>query len=459
MALVLAVTASACRGGGVADDAVVFWAMGAEAEAAEAVLAGFREQNPGIPVRVQKVPWSAAHEKLLTAYVGGSMPDVFQLGNTWVPELATLGALEPLDDRVAGSRDVQREDFFPGVLEANVVDGRLVALPWYVDTRLLFYRRDLLERVGVAAAPRSWEEWRAAMRKVRDSAASSPSEGGGPYGAFLPISEWQTPVILALQLGAGLLRDDDSFGNFRSPEVRRALEFYVDLFADDLAPRAFEAQVSNVYREFAAGYFAFFVTGPWNLVEMGRRLPAPLADVWTTAPMPSPTGAGPGVSIAGGASLAVSSASPRKDAAWKLVEYLSTPPVQVRFREASGDLPSRRSAWDRPGAARDERSAAFRVQLDHLVATPRVPEWERIAAKLTHHLELVVRGDATIDAGLAELDAEVDAILTKRRFLLAARNEVAALPDAREGQGTEAAGAASPEPAEGLGAAARGEAR
>jgi len=457
VALVLAVTASACSDGGERDDTVVFWAMGAEAEAAEAVLAGFREQNPGIPVRVQKVPWSAAHEKLLTAYVGGSMPDVFQLGNTWVPELATLGALEPLDERVAGSKDVAREDFFPGVLEANVVDGRLVALPWYVDTRLLFYRRDLLERVGVAAAPRSWEEWRGAMRKVRDSAAASPSEGGGPYGAFLPISEWQTPAILALQLGAGLLRDGDSFGNFRSPEVRRALDFYVGLFADDLAPRAFEAQVSNVYREFAAGYFAFFVTGPWNLVEMGRRLPAPLAGAWTTAPMPSPTGEGTGVSIAGGASLAVSSASPRKEAAWKLVEYLSTAPVQVRFREASGDLPSRRSAWDRPGTAPDERSAAFRVQLDHLVATPRVPEWERIAAKLTHHLERVVRSDTTIDAGLAELDADVDAILAKRRFLLAAKNTLAALPGSREGNGAE--GAARPEPGEGQGAPAQGAAR
>src|SRR6187402_2999463 len=62
---------------------VVFWAMGAEAEIAD----GVREAHPDIPVRVQQVPWSAAHEKLLTAFVGGSMPDLFQLGNTWIAEL------------------------------------------------------------------------------------------------------------------------------------------------------------------------------------------------------------------------------------------------------------------------------------------------------------------------------------------------------------------------------------
>ncbi|MFN2426073.1 MAG: sugar ABC transporter substrate-binding protein [Candidatus Binatia bacterium] len=415
-ALAVLLSLSSCRSDSAGDDAVVFWAMGSEAEAADAVLAGFRQQYPEIAVRVQRVPWSAAHEKLLTAYVGGSMPDVFQLGNTWVAELEMLGALEPLDAQVASSGVVAREDFFAGVLDANVVDGRLVALPWYVDTRLLFYRRDLLSAAGVTAPPRTWEEWRVAMQRIR----SAPVASGGaanPYGVFLPVDEWQTPVVLAMQHGTSMLADNDTRGNFRSPEMRRAVEFYAGLFRDDLAPRKSEAQIANLYREFAAGYFAFFVTGPWNLVELARRMPAELADAWTTAPMPSIDGAAPGLSIAGGASLAVSASSPRKEQAWKLVEYLSSTKVQVEFRVRSGDLPSRRSAWDH--GAVDEKSRAFRAQLDHLVATPKIPEWERIASKLTLHLERIVRGDAGIDEALADLDADVDAILAKRRSMLA----------------------------------------
>jgi len=394
--------------------------MGSEAEAADAVLQGFRERHPDIPVRVQRLPWSAAHEKLLTAYVGGSMPDVFQLGNTWVAELQALGALEPLDARVAASADVARDDFFPGVLDANVVDGRLLALPWYVDTRLLFYRRDLLAAAGVSKPPQTWDDWRSGMQRIHDTPATTDGQPSRRFGIFLPIDEWQTPVILALQQGAALLVENDSRGNFRSAEFRRAVDFYVGLFRDDLAPRRSEAQVANLYREFAAGYFTSFVTGPWNLVELAKRMPESLSDSWTTAPMPAPSGSGPGVSVAGGASLAISSGSTRKEGAWKLVEYLSSAPVQREFRRLSGDLPSRRSAWDSPGVAIDERSKAFRVQLDHLASTPKVPEWERIADKITLHLERVVRGDAGMDESLTALDADVDEILTKRRAMLAA---------------------------------------
>jgi multiple sugar transport system substrate-binding protein len=401
--LVLATGLNGCVRPGADDRTVVFWAMGSEADAADALLDGFRASHPDIPVRVQRVPWSAAHEKLLTAYVGGSMPDVFQLGNTWIAEMVALGALEPLD-----ARPVERGDYFPGALAPNVVGGRLVALPWYVDTRLLFYRRDLLAAAGISEAPRTWEEWKAAMRGLK----------GRHYGVFLAVDEWQTPVILALQLGASLLREGDTFGNFRSPEVKRAFAFYASLFSEGLAPTRSEAQLASLYREFAAGYFAFFVTGPWNLAEFAERMPPELADAWATAPMPAPLANGaPGLSVAGGASLALSSSSRRKDDAWAVVDYLTSTAVQKEFRARSGDLPSRRSAWE--GAPPDARAAAFRVQLEHMAPTPAIPEWERIASKITLHLEQVVRGDVPLDDALAALDRDVDAILEKRRSLLA----------------------------------------
>ena len=430
LSIAVAMAGAACTDDASERDTVVLWAMGTEAEVADQLLDGFRAEHPTIPVRVQALPWSAAHEKLLTAFVGDSMPDVFQLGNTWVPELAMLGALEPLDDRIEASTLVTRSDYFEGSLVPNELEGRLLALPWYVDTRLLFYRRDLLEQVGVTDAPRTWEEWRVAMKRVRDAAPKTGADSR--YGVFLPIEEWQTPVILSLQQGAQLLRDDDSYGNFRSPEVRRAVEFYVGLFRSDLAPQKSDAQVANIYREFAAGYFAYFVTGPWNLAELSKRLPTELADAWATAPMPAPSGPAPvvsvpevpvpgvsvpGVSVSGGASLAISATSTRKDSAWKLVEYLSSTPMQVRFYSQSGDLPPRRSAWQAPELANDPRTQAFRTQLDHLASTPKIPEWERIAAKMKLHLERIVRGDASVDEALAELDADVDAILAKRRAL------------------------------------------
>ena len=97
------------------------WA--AKAKSSRSSFPAFEREHPGIRVQVQQIPWTAAHEKLLTAFVGEATPDIAMLGNTWVPEFVALDALEPLDARVAASKDVDASDFFPGIWNTNVVDG------------------------------------------------------------------------------------------------------------------------------------------------------------------------------------------------------------------------------------------------------------------------------------------------------------------------------------------------
>lgn len=408
--LLLLATLAGC--GRASDGATVvqLWAMGREGEMVERLVPAFERENPDIRVRVQQLPWSAAHEKLLTAYVGDAMPDVFQAGNTWLPELVALEALEPLDAWIARPEGVDPADHFPGILATNVVDGTTWGIPWYVDTRVLFYRADLLAAAGHPRPPRTWDEWRDGMRAVR-------AQDRGGYPLLLPLREWQPLVILALQQGSGLLREDGRFGDFRGPAFRRAFDFYVDLFREGLAPGTGEAAVANLYQDFATGFVTMTVTGPWNLREFAHRLPAEVAERWATAPMPAPEG-GVGTSLAGGASLALFRGSPRKEAAWRLVEYLSAPAQQVRFYELTGDLPSLRSAWRTAALDREERTRAFWTQLAAVRATPKVPEWERIATLVTQHAEAAVRGLATVDEALAALDADVDQTLAKRRWIL-----------------------------------------
>jgi membrane glycosyltransferase len=401
-----------CRRAPGAGGPLEFWAMGREGEVVAQMMPEFERRHPGLRVRVQQIPWSAAHEKLLTAWVGEAMPDLFQAGNTWLPELVALGALERLDGLIAGSGAVAPADYFPGILDTNVIEGATYGIPWYVDTRLLFYRRDLLGEAGYARPPRTWAEWTDAMARVK--ARVGPER----YAILLPLREWQPPVILALQLGGTLLRDGDRYGNFRSPPVRRAFAFYLELFRRGLAPAAGGAEIANVYQDFARGYFSLYVTGPWNIGEFARRLPAGLREAWATAPLPAPDEGWPGVSLAGGASLAILRSSGRKGAAWKLVEYLSDPARQIEFHRLTGDLPARRTAWLEGDLVHDRHAEAFWTQLAAVRATPKIPEWERIAARITEYSEAAVRGDLTLDEALAALDRDVDALLEKRRWLL-----------------------------------------
>jgi multiple sugar transport system substrate-binding protein len=395
-------------------DVVRFWGLGREGEVVRDLVPEFERRHPGVRVVVQQIPWTAAHEKLLTAYVGGSSPDLAQLGNTWIPEFAAIGAIEPLDARVAASRALAPSAYFAGVWTGNEFDGATYGVPWYVDTRVLFYRPDLLREAGFPEPPRTWSAWRRAMESVR------AREGGSSYAMLLPTNEWEQLTILGLQRGSTLLADGGTRGAFAAPPFTAAAEFYAGLYRDRLAPIVSYTAVGNPYQEFERGYFAMWMTGPWNLGEFRRRVPADRQALWMTCPLPAPDGAPwPGTSFAGGSSLAIFRASPRKDAAWSFAEYLSEPDVQRKFYELSGDLPARRETWETEPLAGDDRARAFRVQLSRVEPLPRVPEWEQIAQKIAEDLEAAIRGRQTVPAALATLDADVDRILEKRRWILA----------------------------------------
>jgi multiple sugar transport system substrate-binding protein len=384
--------------------------MGREGEVVAELVPEFERTHPGIHVEVQQLPWSAAHEKLLTAFAGNTTPDLCQLGNTWIPEFVALDALEPLDAKIANSSTIEPSDYFPGIWATNRVDAKVYGVPWYVDTRLLFYRRDLLAQAGYAAPPRTWAEWTTMLASIKQRNVP------GQYGIVLPANEFEPLVALALQQDDALLRETGRYGNFRSEGFTRAFEFYLGMFRNGYAPPSAATDDSNIWNEFGRGHFVFYISGPWNVGEFKRRLPAQLQHTWMTAPLPGRDG--PGASIAGGSSLVIFRNARNAAAAWQLIEYLSRPDVQRRFHELTGDLPPRRSTWTEGALADDVHTRAFREQLERVEPTPQVPEWERIANEIRVVAERVVRGEWTVAQGEAELDARADRILEKRRWLL-----------------------------------------
>jgi multiple sugar transport system substrate-binding protein len=388
---------------------LTFWTIGREGEAIMQLLPAFERAHPDIRVKVQQLPLTAAHQKLLTAFAGGSTPDLSQLGNTWLPELVALHALEPLQTRVDHSRVVRADDYFASIWATNVIDGTLYGVPWYVDTRLLFYRKDLLQKAGFDTPPRTWAEWRRML-----AALSDPQRH--VYGILLPTNEYEQLMSLALQQSEPLLRDGGRYGNFESAGFKRALSFYVDTFKLRQAPAITNVEAGNPWTEFGRGVYAFYLSGPWNIGEFRSRLSAAQQGDWATAPLPGPAGAG--IGAAGGSSLVIFRASKHKDAAWQLIEYLSQPAVQREFYDLLGDMPPRRSSWE-GGALRDDPKAhAFREQLEQVKPTPPVPEWERIANEMQLVAAEAIAGRLTIDEAAAEIDRRADAILAKRRWVL-----------------------------------------
>ena len=282
------------------------------------------------------------HEKLLTAYVGGAMPDVFQLGSTWIPEFAAIGAVAPLDEHLAASSSTG--DYFAGILDANRIDGTTYGVPWYVDTRLLFYRSDLVEQAGFAGPPADWQSWVAQMAGVKHVV------GPTNYAMLLPVSEWQPPVILALQRGATLLRDGDRW-RLQSAAFRSAFAFYLRIFRPASPAAAEDGNLSGLCRQF----FAFYISGPWNIsnsINGCRR-------AWGRWATPCRPGKG-AHAIAGGAGPALSRGT-GNSAAWPHRVSRRATQIRTHRRPASPAWPGRsalansryaQAFWTQLGSAR-----------------------------------------------------------------------------------------------------------
>jgi len=413
--LVLFLFLNACHSVKKKDHVINFWAMGVEAQHLGELITVFEQENPELHVRVQAIPWSAAHEKLLTAYAGNSTPDLCQLGNTWIPEFVVLNAIEPLDTLLKTSTDIDTAQYFSGIWATNEIDGTLYGIPWYVDTRLLFYRKDIFEELGHSTVPTTWDE-------LFDLSLKIQNEEKTEYAFYLPLNGWHEIVAMAMQNGSTLLKDNNSYGDFAAPEFQNALRYFLKLYEHQLCPLGMNA-ISNLYQSFADDYFAIYISGPWNLGEFQKRLPESMQSKWTVAPMPAFAGESPGISTAGGSSIVMFKNSENKAAAWKLIEFLSRPEIQARFYQLSGDLPANTTAWNIAGLHENERTEVFFQQLHHVKATPRIPEWEQIALKIQQHVEAMVYGNITPEEAGSRLNIEVDRLLDKRRWLLERERE------------------------------------
>lgn len=397
---------------------VTFWAMGSEGENVGRLINEFEAENPGILVDLQVIPWGSAHDKLLTAYAGDATPDVCQLGNTWIPELQAMEALCPLDSLISTSSVINSNNYFSGIWETNCVNGKVYGIPWYVETRALFYRKDLLNAAGMNHPPRNWDELLRAAKLL--SEYTSKISGKRSYGIYLPVNpglEW-VEIFFAWQNGGSILKDDDCYSNVTSPEDIEAFKYYLKFFQLGYAPKEANA-TTNLYQAFGTGYVGMFISGPWNINELRNRI-GYLNGGWSVAPLPLNKNRD---SNAGGSSLVIFLKSRVKRESWKLIEFLSRPEIQRKFYHATSDLPAVKSAWYLKSSGIDSSLldnpmiSAFYTQLESSRPFPRIPEWEQVTDKMGQWIETAVFEKNSLQKAVRGMDRDINKVLEKRRWI------------------------------------------
>lgn len=376
------------------EQTLTVWAMGEEGKRLQEVAGEFNEEFPHIEIDVTPVGWDQAHQKLVAAAGAGELPDMAQMGSTLMGEFIELDVVEPVDTSA-----FNEDDFFPAAWNNNVVDGEAYGVPWYVDTRVLYYRTDLADQAGVKHPPTTWAE-------LKDLAVGYQQKAGSRFGISLPAGgdgAWQN-LLPFLYSAGGTLVGDDGNPTLDSNESITALEEYASYFDEGLTNKSVQPGQA-VEQDFGSGDAPMFISGPWMVNNISESLPE-LDGKWAVAPLPA--GEAGSVSWVGGASLVVFSDSTHKAAAQEFISFLTSPQKQADWYEISRSLPANMAAWDEAPLADDPQLDVFEEQLSSAQDVPAMPKWNEFAHQIDTAIEQIAHADADPAATAGELQTAAE---------------------------------------------------
>ncbi|SNS66483.1 multiple sugar transport system substrate-binding protein [Asanoa hainanensis] len=380
---------------GKASGEITVWAMGTEGEKLGEFAKAFTTENPDAKVTVTAVPWDAAHQKIASAIAAKQTPDVSMIGTTWQGEFAKTSALDPTPPDL-----IKKDDFFPGAWDTTVVDDTSYGVPWYVETRGIYYRKDLAAAAGFPDGPKTWDDLKAMATKMK---AAGVREGFHLQGA--KTGTWQSIMPFGWSNGAEVSNGDNF--SFDTPEMTEALEYYQSFFKEGLSNA--DLPEGALEPDFVSGKIGAFISGPWHIGILEEKGGAAFSDKFGIAQMPMKKSA---TSFIGGSNLAVFKDAKNRDAGWKFVQWLSKPEVQVKWYQTVKDLPSVQSAWDDSTLSGDPYLAVFGKQLEDAKAPPAISTWEQVAAAFDLEVEKLCKNQADAATTAKAIQQKASAIGT-----------------------------------------------
>ena len=381
---------------GKATGSITVWAMGAEGDKLPDLAKQFEAANPGVKINVTAIPWDAAHDKFTTAITAGSTPDAAMVGTTWMGEFAGMNALDPTPS------SIDKSQFYPGAQKTTEVKGTSFGVPWYVETRLVYYRTDLAKKAGYSTPPTDWQGLKAMSKAMQTKAGAKWGMGFQAGGT----GSWQSVMPFAWSAGADLSKNSGKSYNFDSPQLLDAVKYYQSYFTDGISDKAAPA-TPTTEPDFVSGKVPMFISGPWEMSAVEKLGGAGFKSKYAVMQIPAKTQSS---SFVGGSDFVVFKQSKNRDTAWKFVQWLMDPKVQVKWYQSSTDLPSVASAWTDPSISSDPKLAEFGKQLKTAQAPPSFPTWEQAVANFDTQMEKVTKQGEDAAAALKSVQQQADSI-------------------------------------------------
>jgi multiple sugar transport system substrate-binding protein len=374
------------------------------------LLDRFEEANPTIRVRDEPLPPSTDQQHQVYAINlegGGEGLDVLAMDVIWVPEFSRAGWIRSLDEEFPPDTQAR---FLPNTIQAVSYQGHIFAVPWNIDAGVLFYRSDMLRKYG-RAPPSSWPDLVETTRVILTG-----EKDPRLYGFIWQGREYEGLICNALEFiwgnGGEVLDAGSHRTTVAQPETGGALVFMRDLIHRyRVSPGLILSADEETSRHlFGTGRAIFTRNWPyaWSLFE---RDGSSVQGKTGLAALPAFPGHEP-ASTLGGWHLGISRRSRHPEAAWRLIQFLTTSASQKTMTLATGMLPTRAEVYEDPQVL---ASQPFLRELRPILtaARPRpvTPFYPMVSQILQSEFSAIIAGRRSPEKALESAQRQLDRIL------------------------------------------------
>ncbi|MFI9343526.1 ABC transporter substrate-binding protein [Streptomyces sp. NPDC052773] len=402
---VLALTATACGddgsggGGGEGSEGsgkgkIVFWDNngGVRTDIWKQIIADFEKAHPDIDVEYVGISSTEYQSKVDTAIQGGGLPDVGGVGAAMLAGFSAQGALEPLDERLAGSslNGKLNEDMVESMKAAGGGDGTLYSIPTSANNGVLYYRTDLFKKAGLEE-PTTWDRFFKAADKLTNAKKNefgyTIRGGAGSIAQALDAMYGQSGIT-------SFWNGDKTTVN--DPKNVEALEKYAALYKKVTPSADLNNDFTKMVAQWDSGTIGML---NHNLGSYQDHVKALGVDKFRGIPQPTGPG-GKRVQVSNPVDgLGLFKSSKNKEAAWKFIEFALSHEENSKFNESAGQVPANtdaaKDAWVAEAEPTKLAAEALSDGSTTIVQLPYyLPDWNTISkAENEPNFQKVLLGD------------------------------------------------------------------
>jgi multiple sugar transport system substrate-binding protein len=398
------------QGGGATE--LVFTSAPDDTETTPKLVQKFNEQNKGkynVVFREGNADTGQRFDQIRTQMqAGGGDLDIILGDVIWTAQLAANGWISDLSDRFTES---ERENFLPGSVEAIIYEGKAYGMPWFTDTGLLYYRKDLLQKSGFSGGPKTWDELKRMALKVKQDTNTK-------FGFVFQGAEYEGGVCDGCEFiwthGGNILDPSDaSKVVVGSPQAAAGLATERSMIESGVAPRS----VTTYKEDESAGAF---LNGDAVFLRNWPYVYALLSDPAESKVKPGQVGVSelpsadgkPGNGTVGDQPFYISASSKNQDGAWEFIKFM-TDPEQQRFRAVEGSyLPTLTSLYDDEEIRESVPVVALAKQaLQHTLPRPVSPYYSDMSLEMAEQFNLSLKGEIAPEEAVRELQRSLESFI------------------------------------------------